>query len=146
MTIIAVVNDQIYTDSFCVTDGLVGSTNKVRDSLFGKYAVAGCPNTAIRFIQHLEREGDLYLPVQNEDPDHTCIVLRTAGSIKCVYMGRTGETMSDVLRPDNLGLQYVAGSARAFFLAYFAEHGSVQHALELTAKYHSDVAGPFSVF
>ena len=146
MTIIAVVNDQIYTDSFCVTDGLVGSTNKVRDSIFGKYATAGCPNTAAQFIQHLEREGNLYLPVQNKDPDHTCIVLRAADSIKCVYMGRTGEIMSDVLRPDNSGLQYVAGSARAFFLAYFAEHGSVQHALELTAKHHSDVAAPFSVF
>ena len=146
MTIIVVVNDQIYTDSFCVTDGLVGSTNKVRDSSFGKYAVAGCPNTAVQFMQHLERKGDLYLPVQNDDPDHTCIVLRAADSIKCVYMGRAGEVMSDVLRPDNLGLQYVAGSARAFFLAYFAEHGSVRRALELTAEHHSDVSAPFKVF
>lgn len=146
MTIIAVVNDQIYTDSFCILDGLVGSTDKVRDSSFGKYAVAGCPNTAAQFMQRLEREGNLYLPVQNKDPEHTCIVLRTANSIKCVYMGRAGEIMSDVLRPDGLGLQYVAGSARAFFLAYFAEHGSVQHALELTARHHSDVAAPFSVF
>lgn len=58
MTIIAVVNDQIYTDSFCILDGLVGSTDKVRGSSFGKYAVAGCPITATQFMQRLEREGN----------------------------------------------------------------------------------------
>lgn len=146
MTIIAVVDDQIYTDSFCVLDGLVGSTNKVRRSKFGQYAVAGCPNTAAQFMQSLERADNLYLPVQNNDPDHTCIVLRTPSSIQCLYMGRVGEVMTEVLRPDSIGLQYAAGSARAFFLAYFAEHGCVQHALNLVAEHHSDVAAPFTVF
>lgn len=148
MTIVAVVENVIYTDSYCVTDGLEGRCNKVRISDFGDYCVAGNINTAIQFVNRMEREKDLFCINEAKDPDHTCIVLRLrdTGKIYCVYLGRVGERMAIVSDPDHIGLQYVAGSGSTFFLAFLAEHGNVGKALELTGKYHSDVSGPFSNF
>lgn len=147
MTVIAVVNNQVYTDSYCVTDGFPATTNKVRKSQFGHYAVAGNPSSARMYMDQRERAGDLFLPTTQKDPDHTCIVLRAAdGQIYTLFCGAIGEVFTPVVEPDSSGLQYVAGSGRTFFLAYYAEHRQVETALRLTAQHHSDVAEPFPQF
>lgn len=56
MTILAVVNGQIYADSHAVMEGLALSTNKVRSCELGAYAVAGNPAVATR---HIGRFADL---------------------------------------------------------------------------------------
>lgn len=148
MTVVAVVDNVVYTDSYCTTGGLAGRTSKLRKSQFGTYCVAGNVNTAIQFVNRMEREGDFFRVNEYKDPDHTCIVMRRDDDkqVYCVYLGRIGESMAPVMDPDLSGLQYVAGSGNDFFLAYFGEHRDVEKALELTGLYHQDVSGPFASF